>query len=450
MPTRVRVSRRALLRSATACIALPIFDAALNDAGTAFAGGEPLPRRFGTFFWGNGVRPELFRPSGAGETWELSEELAPLAALKGEITVLSDLEMKFGGTSHHRGRGGMLAAAYQAGTQTYGIVNGPSIDQVAAQAWAGMTQFPSLQLGISMRAKGGVNATRATGGTSWSGPGQRMPAEFSPLALFNRLFGGAVPVGDAKADARLALRRSVLDTVTEDANSLRARLGAGDRLRLEQHLDGIRSLEMSLTGASQACVRPTAPADPASGDLGHEPLEERNQLMAQVLARALACDLTRAFSYEYMGMQADTIFWQVGATEGSHVLTHDDRGLATVLKPQKERVHEVVTFVMKQFAVLLQALKDIPEGNGTLLDNACVVATSEVNDGTAHTYDSMPLILAGKAGGKLRTNYHYVASPKLENTSKALLTALRAVGLPLTELGKDVGRVTESLAALEL
>ena len=183
-------------------------------------------------------------------------------------------------------------------------------------------------------------------------------------------------------------------------------------------------------------------------DLGHELLDERNQLMARILARALACDLTRAFSYEYTGMQADTIFWQVGATEGSHVLTHDDRNLPEMLMPQTERVHQVVVFVMGQLGYLLEQLKDIQEGDATLLDNCCIMATSEVNDGTAHSYDSMPLIIAGRAGGKLRSNYHYVADH--ENASNALLTCLRAVGLPLTELGKNEGHVTESIGALEV
>ncbi len=444
---RFHLSRRTLLRSAAATVALPLLDGMLNDTGTALAEGGALPKRLGTFFWGNGVRPDRFVPQGSADSWTLSEELMPLSSVKDYISVLTGMRMMFEGTSHHRGRGGMLAGAYDPDVDTYGRVDGPSIDQIAAVAWDGLTPFRSLELGISMRAKGGVNANYASGGTSWSGPGQRVPAEFSPLALFDRLFGTQFDGQDETALKELALRQSILDTVNEDAKSLRARLGQVDKVRLDAHLDGIRQLELALASADHACVKPVTPVDPEV-DLGHELLDERNQLMAGILARALACDLTRAFSYEYMGMQADTIFWQVGATEGSHVLTHDDRNLADVLQPQYERVNDVVVFVMGQLAYLLERLKEIPEGDGTLLDNCCIMATSEVNDGTKHSYDSMPLIIAGKAGGALRSNYHYVTSE--ENTSKALLTCLRAVGLPLTEFGKDVGYVTESIGALEI
>jgi hypothetical protein len=443
---KFQLSRRLLLRGASAAIALPLLDGMLNDSGTALAAGGEIPKRFGTFFWGNGVRPDRWVPTGAGANWALSAELEPLAAVKEYISVLTGMEMKFPGTAHHRGRAGMLAAAYDPALDTYGRVDGPTIDQIAAVAWDGLTPFRSLELGISMRAKGGVNANKASGGSSFSAPGQRIPAEFSPLALFDRLFGTQFNGQDEAALKELALRQSILDTVTEDAKSLRGRLGKVDQGRLDSHLDGIRQLELALASADRACVKPTISANPAV-DLGHELLDERNKLMAGILARALACDLTRAFSYEYMGMQADTIFWQVGATEGSHVLTHDDRNLPEMLMPQYEKVHNVVVFVMGQFGYLLEQLKAIPEGNGTLLDNCCIMATSEVNDGTAHSYNSMPLIVAGRAGGKLRSNYHYVADH--ENTSKALLTCLRAVGLPLAELGKNEGHVTDSIAALE-
>ncbi len=445
---RFRLSRRTVLRGAGVCLALPLLDAMLNESGTALAQGAPLPKRLGVFFWGNGVRPDRWRPSGGGTDWTPSEELMPLAHLKQSVSVLSGMEVKFDGTAHHRGRAGILCGAYDVNAGMYGQVSGPSIDQVAATAWDGQTPFRSIEVGISMRSKGGVNASRASGGTAWSGPNQRVPAEYSPMALFERLFGSQFngDQTDEQAKRELMLQQSILDTITSDAKALTQRVGAVDKLRLEAHLDGIRQLEQALASADRACIKPDVSGDPAV-DLGHEMLDERNELIAEIMSRALACDLTRAFSYEYTGMQADTIFWQIGATEGSHVMTHDDRNLPDMLEPQTEKVHQSVVFTMGHFAKLLDKLEAIVEGDGTLLDNSCIMACSEVNDGTVHTYDSMPLLIAGRAGGSLNSGVHYQADH--ENATKALLTCLRAVGLPLDSFGVAEGQVSESIGALE-
>jgi hypothetical protein len=450
---RFALPRRTLLRGAAGgaavTLALPPLEAMFDANGTAYAAdGKPIPRRLGVWFWGNGVRPRQWLPRSEGADWIPSDELAPLAPIKEYVSVVSGTGVKLDGTVHHVGRAGMLCGAYNPSAGTYGSPDGPSIDQVAAQAWRGKTAFPSLTIGVSMRAKGGVGAVRARGGSSWAGPGQSLPAEYSPSALWKRLFANALPSeGDPERAKALAFRKSIIDLVAADARDLQARLGAEDRRRVDHHLAGLRSIESALAlPPPTTCAPPkTAPADPAV-DLGHELLAERNKLLADLLATALACDLTRAFSYEYMGMQADTIFWQVGATEGCHVMTHDDRGLDTKLAPQYEKIHGVVLFLMGELRYLLQKLKSIPEGAGNLLDSCCILATSDVNDGTAHSKSDMPILVAGRAGG-LRSGVHY-RSKSGESASKVLLTCLRAAGVEAPSFGKGAGLATEGIGAL--
>ncbi len=443
--SRFAVDRRTLLRGAvggvSAALALPPLDAMFNGNGNALAAGAPIPKRLGVFFWGNGVRPNYWLPKTQGPNWELTEELAPFANVKPYVSVVSGLEVKHRGAGHHVGRASALTGAYDVNRGLYGSVDGPSIDQIAAKAWQGMTQFSSLELGVSLTAKGGG---RSRGQTAWSGPNVALPCEYVPKNLYTRLFGVTAPDQAARDEA---MRRGILNLVSKDAATLSARLGATDKQRLEAHLDGLRAIERTLDFRGKTTCAPPAAPTVLMDTLSKEPLDERNKMMADLLAIALSCDMTRAFTYQYTGMQADTIFWQVGATEGDHVMTHDDRGLATKLAPQLENVHKVVVYIMKHFAYLLEKLKSIPEGSGNLLDGCCIYATSEVNDGTNHSIADMPVLIAGRAGGALKSGIHY-RSPSKENMTRALLTCMRAVGLGVDGFGAGAGRDTVSLTAL--
>jgi hypothetical protein len=166
--------------------------------------------------------------------------------------------------------------------------------------------------------------------------------------------------------------------------------------------------------------------------------------MADVLAVALGCDLTRAFFFRFSAMQSDTVFWQVGSSEGLHEQTHD--GAA------QEQVHKAITYGMKELAYLCQKLKAIPVGAGNLLDQVCIMATTEHDQGDRHSFEDMPVLVIGRAGGKLKSGIHY-RSTSGENATKTHLTCLRAVGVPATSFGKNgqyiQGMSTQTIGALE-
>jgi len=158
--------------------------------------------------------------------------------------------------------------------------------------------------------------------------------------------------------------------------------------------------------------------------------------------------LSRVLMVTYSVIQADTIFWQVGAVDGNHVVTHDDRGLPGKKPPQKELHGKIVRYIMGHLAQLLTRLRDTPEGAGNLLDSCAIVATSECGDGSSHGLTEYPMLIAGRAGGALKAGQHY-RSPNQESISKAMLTALHAVDPgKFTSFGKNEGLASEPIGAL--
>ena len=110
-------------------------------------------------------------------------------------------------------------------------------------------------------------------------------------------------------------------------------------------------------------------------------------------------------------------------------------------------VHAATTFTMEQLAYFLARLRNTAEGAGNMLDSCAILCTSELSEGFVHTNDEFPILIAGKAGGALRSGLHY-RSPSRENTSKALLTVLRAIGDPRPSFGYLAGETNQVISDL--
>lgn len=444
------LSRRTFLRGvlggAAVAVALPPLEAMFNSSGTALADGS-VPRRFGVWFWGNGVRQEHWIPGGTGADWTCSDQLAPLAgadlppekSLRPWLNILTGMEIKTATHPHHSGMAGIMTGSIyqQVGTTRDTIVSTfkvPSVDQVAAAHFEGQTPFRSLELAVTQHT--GTDEGTTFEYLSHNGPNNVNQPERSPAALFQRLFGSPP---EPHVDAA---RKSVLDLVSQETRRLQNRLGAHDRARLDQHLESIRTIEQRLSAPVAECVVPPQPTDPVP-DAGRQPIEQNNQLLSDLLAMALACDMTRAFSVMFSQAGSGVVEWEVGATDGLHYLCH------TEPLPQ-DTVHRTVVFTMSQLAYFLGRLRDTPEGAGNLLDNSVILCTSELSQQSPiHDNTEFPIILAGKGGGALKGNYHYRSTSK-RNTSSALLTGLRAAGLPLEGgFGEGEGHVTDTVTEIE-
>lgn len=453
--TKLHLNRRSFLRGAVggavASIGLPPLEVMFNESGTAHADGTPLPKRFGVFFWGNGVVPSRWVPSGEGANWTPSDELRPLvdAGLADYLTVLSGFAIKTGNPrGHHAGAAGILSGAplipQDPGNAGYASTfSRPSIDQILAANLQPSTRFRTVEFGVDPR------VTTVEGTTlrylSHNGPDNANPPEYSPHGLFEKFFGaGFVEPGDPEVDPRLALRRNILDAVKDDMTRLNKRLGASDKRRLEQHLEGVRALQSRLLQIETAPAPPNTcavPADP--GEIGDDTADKqraRSRALSDLLALGLACDVTRIWSNLFSGSVSGTYFWGVDPTNSFHQLTHDEAG-------DQPKVHSIVTFIMEEFAYLLNALKNTEEGDGNLLDNSVILASSDVSSGQRHTIDEYPILVAGKGGGSIRGNMH--VRQVGGNASRVLWQCLKSMDVILPELGVDGGLVSSGVPEME-
>ncbi|MBX2803373.1 MAG: DUF1552 domain-containing protein [Myxococcales bacterium] len=429
MSTRTGLDRRTLLRGmlggAGVAMGLPVLEAMLNDHGTALASGPALPDRFGVWFWGNGVKPDRWIPETTGFDYTLSEELAPLAPVKPWLSVITGTQVRTATHPHHSGMTGILTGHqyHQLGVVRDTIATTfarQSIDQLVADMWQGQAPFRSIEVGIT-RWRGSDEGSTFQH-VSHNGPNDPNPSEYSARTLWTRLFGGS-----ENAEVDFA-RRSVLDAVRGDIGDLSRRLGAKDRQRLDRHLTSVRELEVRLEGGLGQCEA-GKPAEDVVDDT-QEPIEEKNQLMSELLALALACDLTRVFTVQFSAAGAQLVVWQVGATDSLHYTSH------TESSPQP-LVHAATVFTMAQLNTFLTQLRDTPEGDGNLLDRCSILCTSDLCDGLLHSNTEYPVLIAGGGNGRLRPGQH-VRLPGA-NASDAVLTAVEGAGSGLTTFGEGAG-----------
>ena len=428
-----RTMLRGLVGGAGVALALPTLEAMLNSHGTALAGGDPLPRRFMSWFFGNGVILPRYVPPSQGAGWELTEELAPLENVRDYCSILSGFDNKagYGRRGHHDGVAGHFSGhpfieLDPMGANYASKFGGPSIDQVAASLVGSNTFLPSLHVGVSKRVTTGEGPTLQF--ISHKGPDQPVPSEYNPQAVFDALFGNYTP----KDDPMGPLRVSMLDAVREDAKRLKLRVGKTDQLRLDAHLDSIYQLQKQIQAIPPACTVPGKTNETNDDIDGNEPLEAVSKAMADLVAVAWACDITRVVSWQQSGSVGGTVYWMTGATTEEHGLSHEPDG--------QELVHQAVVFNMGCFAYLLETLMNTKEPDGSnLLDHSVVMLGSDCAEGLSHSTFDQPIIVAGTGGGDLvHPGIHY-RSPNGQNTTDVLVTCMQTLDPSVTEIGSAEG-----------
>lgn len=437
-PLNRRTFLKGMLGGSAIALALPPLEAFMNVNGTAYAE-SAFPVRYGSFFWGNGVQSRFWVPEEEGELWTPTTQLQPLAELMADVTVITGMEVKLQNLSAHgTGAAGIFSGSQlliaNDGSETYASA---TLDQILAEQIGGDTLYRSVELGVAP----------GTNGLSFNGPNSRNPAEVSPTALFERLFGAGfrAPGDEPIIDPKLSLRRSVLDAVMGDVAKLKQKLGAGDQWRMDQHLSAVRDLELRIARIEAdppnlaACVKPEEPVPLPDID-GRPQLLERSRAMSDLATMAFACDLTRVLSYWYSDPVSNPLF--PNTTGGHHQLTHDEPG-------DMPQVQSIILAIMDDFRYFLDSLKSIPEGDGTLLDNCLILGTSDVSSPRTHQIDEFPIVLAGRAGGRVQTGFHYRSATK-ENASMVPFTILNAMGAPVSEFGTEAGLVNQGLGVIEV
>lgn len=424
--TRRRVLRGVLGGCAVA-VGLPIFDSLLNGNGTALASGAPLPVRFGTWFWGLGVTQALWTPTAVGANYGATRELKPIAAFKDKVSVLSGFDVPLDGKPNFPHISGWLA--FRSGTAPASReLPGPSFDVMISDVIGTQSRFRSLDA---------TAIQDPANSLSGRGAGAMNPPESSAMSMYARLFGDEFQnPNDAgfTPDPMIMARRSVLSAVSEQRQDLERRLGAADRDRLDQYFTALRQTEQRLAlqlekpPALEACTVPRRPRDQQTGhDI--ELVVKTHDLMVNLLAMALACNQTKCFNLAFNN--PTSALTRVGSTVSHHQLTHEEP-----LDPQLGYQPAVTDFVrdcMLAWGSFVQALATFREGGGTLLDNTLVLAHSETSDARVHSVNSLPIMIAGRAGGRINSGLHIAG--RGTPASRVALTVMHLMGVPIDRWG---------------
>lgn len=448
--TRKPLSRRTFLRGSLAglglSLAVPPLEAMLDSRG-AFADGLGDDPFFVLFFWGGGLpwnekhggaqagNPDDWTPAATGEGYAPSPLLAPLAGHSVNVCTglepVTEIPPTPGGQGDGHMRGFMVAMTgdrprsegFHHPSHTLTALR-PTLDQLVAKHPDFYRQAPryrSLQVGVSTARFHDYGHWNAV---SYNGPDSLNPPIQQPTALFDRLFGVRPDVEELQDRSR------ALDAVLDDARSLRERLGADDRQRLESHLEHVAQIQRRLA-IGGSCEQPPAPTD--SGDL-----VQRTRSMAEILAAAVNCGTTKVVSFMLTSPATTHLFSAFGASNDLHTTVHNG---------QWQVMRSVMEHKMTAFSAFLDAFAAVERPDGTtLLDTGLVYGTSEYGEGFQHSVRELPVVMAGGACGRLRRGVH-VRTPG-GNISRAQLTALQALGLPFDSFGFNGGETSEPFAEL--
>lgn len=433
------LSRRTLLRGAGGiAIALPFL-----QAMTAFGQTAPAKKRLITLFTPNGTVRRKWLPSGSGTNFALPEILQPLAPHKADLLILDGVANKSsenggGDGAHMRGMSHLWTGTEMTQVGGAWLGGGISIDQRVANAVAvdatgkSLTPFRSLQLRAGPLQGGTLGLNRMI----YAGAGKPLTPETDPFTLYNSLFS-SVGTDTATLNA-IAQKKSILDAAMDDYRSLEQQVGPADRLRLDEHLTSIREIEQRLSATSTggaACEKPTLGAT-------FNPMSVQNypkvcDLMVDMLAMALVCDLTRVGSLQFSQAVSQVTFSWLGQSTNHHAWSHEQipESLPAGSSPSQiaaaEEVEQNLVAINRWYAErvarLIARLKAAPEGTGSVLDNTLVVWGNELSRGNNHSRKPIPFVLAGSCGKHFRTG-RFLTYPTVPHNN-LLVSILNAFGV---------------------
>lgn len=440
------VPRRTFLRGAGAALALPLLNAMepLSRRVRASDSGVAPPIRFAALYFPNGVWRDNWIPKQTGADYELPFSLTPLAPVKSEVLVLSGLDKPNSrqGDGHYAKTANFLTGFPVAQTTGREVsVGGQSLDQFAVGEIGAQTPLPSLELAIDPVISGidsNVGYTRLYGSyISWRAADVPMAREINPRVVYQRLFGAKdgrglpVEAGAARDDVN-----SLLDMALEDAKSLRNRLGRDDQHKLDEYMDSVRSVEQRLAFHAQPDPRhwrpSTAPNHPDEPEVtGSENHQEHVRLMLDLMVLAFWSDTTRLSTFMFANSVSNKNFSQLidGVSGGHHELSHHQN------KPDAiEQYSKVNRWHVGQFAYMLERLRNIREGERTLLDNSMILCGSGLSDGNSHDPNNLPILLGGRGGDQVNAGRH-LASEANTPLCNLYVPILNALGIKAESFG---------------
>jgi hypothetical protein len=429
-----RISRRAVLRGAGVTMALPWLESlhALADTpSSSAAAAAGFPKRLGIVFLGNGINEDHWSAEGTGAAMKLSKTLEPLEPLKTKINVIDGLFNKAatGQGIHPAQTGSLLSGAHISKGAI--IHSGISVDQMIANKVGQDTQLSSLVLACEQPMTGyhETNFSMAySSHISWQTPDSPVPVELYPSLAFDNLF-----------ENRGSLRNmSILDRVKCSAEALGQKISSTDKSKLDEYLTSVREVEKRVAGMrktkdkaeddAKLKNRPVFTMERPANGLP-EDLRDHARLMCDIVAIAFQTDRTRVASLIISRDLSAMYYPFLQVKEGHHAASHDNNS---------DGYERIARFHLSQFAYLATKLDSMPEGNGTVLDNSCLMFLSNLWIGRKHDNTRLPLVLAGGLGGTLetgRTLNYLDAGEENRKMCSLYLSIMDRFGIKLEQFG---------------
>jgi hypothetical protein len=440
--TKMHLSRRTMLRGLGAALALPVLDS-MVPAMSALANTAAAPvKRLGVFYVPNGMSMPYWFPKTEGPLAEMPATLQSLAAFKDRVLLCGGLADEpanrvKGGGDHARSAGTFLTGVpfkLTSGADVFGSI---SMDQIAAKELSKETQLASLELGIESNAMlgscdGGASCAY-TNTIAWSSETTPLPIENDPRAVFERLFGTSGSTDRVARLARIEQDRSILDFVGQQINTLKQRIGSGDKVRVTEYLDSVRDVERRIQMAEQQNSRELPVVDQPIGIPAD--YAQHARLMMDMLALAYQTDLTRVSTFMLAKEVSGRSYPEIGVADSHHPVSHHQDEPAKL-----ERLHKINEYHLRQFAYLVDKLSKLPEGDGSMLDHTLFLYGTGISDSNTHFHDDLPIALVGGKAAGIKGG-RYIRYPKGTPLTNLHMTILQNMGVPVEQIGDSTGTV---------
>ncbi len=427
-----------MLRGAGAAVALPFLDAMLPAQTPLKKAAHPT--RFTGIFVPHGMAPGYWVPERTGEGFDFPAIMKPLEPFRDHTVIMSGLWSKSAepppgvtGADH------WVAAAYLCAdkpkkTAGADIRDGTTIDQLIAQRIGQGNLLPSLQLGVEDPGANSSNCGEGyscayTNSISWMTPTKPLPMEINPQVVFERLFGDGT-TSEERA-ARRENDRSILDAVLQDAARFKLQLASSDRNRVDGYLEDVREIERRLEIAKKAASAAPATSVPYGVPSS---FDEHIKLQFDLQALAFQGDITRVSTVLFARDLTARTYPESGTNTGFHAASHHAENPDRIKDYSK-----INTYHVKCLAYFAGKLKNIPEGDGTLLDHSLILYGTNMGDSNQHLHYDVPHVLLGSASGQLKGGRHLAYPSRTITTGNLLLSVLGLYGIHQDSVGDSNG-----------
>jgi hypothetical protein len=448
----MNMNRRNFLRGLGVGVGLPFLESVQPLLGAQKPGipglavtpdGRPLRMAF--LYVPNGVNVDRWFPKGFGADYQLGPSMKALEPFRDGFQVVRGLGQKSGTAGadgagdHARATATMLTAVRPKKTAGSDIRAGISVDQLAAERIGHLTRIPSLELSCDgVRKSGQCDSGYSCAyqfNLSWRSETMPVAPESNPRLLFERLFGSGKGAERQKGYLmRQAREKSLLDFVLEDARALHKELGRNDQMKLDEYLTSVRELERRIEGAERFGPLPDPGVDaPAGIPVSYQ---EHVRLMLDLMVLAFRTDSTRVTSFLLAHDGSNRNFPEIGVTDGHHNLSHHQNKAENL-----EKIARIDEFYSAQLAYVLGRMREVKEGQGTMLDHTMLVYCSGLADGDKHQHENLPVILAGGRRAGFTPGRHVDAGPQTP-MSNLYVRMLNAMGIREERFGDSFGPLT--------